>query len=132
MAKAKVAARMRTHAREGVGARVPDHLALLKPRVMSLVVFTGGVGMALAPGHIDPAHAVATLICMAGGAGGCGALNMWYDADIDGLMQRTAGLPFQPTGLRARDALISGLLLSVLRLCRLAFWSIWRRQRSLP
>ncbi len=100
--------------RDGIAARVPDHLALLKPRVMSLVVFTGSVGMAAAPGHIDPAHAAAALICMAAGAGGCGALNMWYDADIDGIMQRTAGRPIPSNRVAAREALISGILLSVL------------------
>ena len=100
--------------RDGIAARVPDHLALLKPRVMSLVVFTGGVGMAAAPGHIDSVHAAATLICMAAGAGGCGALNMWYDADIDGIMQRTAGRPIPTNRVAAREALITGILLSVL------------------
>ncbi len=114
MAKAKVVAGALSRPRGNARAKVPDHLALLKPRVMSLVVFTGAVGMALAPGHISPAHAIATLICMAGGAGGCGALNMWYDADIDGLMQRTAGRPIPTNRVAARDALISGLLLSVL------------------
>ena len=100
--------------RDGIAGRVPDHLALLKPRVMSLVVFTGGVGMAVAPGHIDFAHAVATLVCMAAGAGGCGALNMWYDADIDGIMQRTAGRPIPTNRVAAREALITGTLLCVL------------------
>jgi heme o synthase len=109
-----VAGRESVKQREGIAARVPDHLALLKPRVMSLVVFTGGVGMAAAPGHIDSAHAVATLVCMAGGAGGCGALNMWYDADIDGIMQRTAGRPIPANRVAAREALIAGALLCVL------------------
>ena len=114
MAKGKMVAGALSLPRGDARAKVPDHLALLKPRVMSLVVFTGAVGMALAPGHISPAHAIATLICMAGGAGGCGALNMWYDADIDGLMQRTAGRPIPTNRVAARDALISGTLLSVL------------------
>ncbi len=100
--------------RDGIAGRVPDHLALLKPRVMSLVVFTGGVGMAVAPGHIDFTHAAAALICMAAGAGGCGALNMWYDADIDGIMQRTAGRPIPTNRVAAREALVTGILLSVL------------------
>ncbi len=98
----------------GLAGRVPDHLALLKPRVMSLVVFTGAVGMAVAPGHIDATRAAAALICMAAGAGGCGALNMWYDADIDGVMQRTAGRPIPANRIAARDALFTGVLLSVL------------------
>ncbi len=113
-ANANTAARAQDRARKRPGTLVPDHVALLKPRVMSLVVFTGGVGIALAPAHIGAAQAIATLLCMAGGAGGCGALNMWYDADIDGLMQRTAGRPIPSNRVAARDALISGLLLSVL------------------
>ena len=109
-----IAGREPVKRRDGIAGRVPDHLALLKPRVMSLVVFTGGVGMAVAPGHIDFAHAVATLVCMAAGAGGCGALNMWYDADIDGIMQRTAGRPIPANRVAAREALITGTLLCVL------------------
>ncbi len=110
----KVVAGREARQRDDIGARVPDHLALLKPRVMSLVVFTGAVGMAIAPGRIDWQTAAATLICMAGGAGGCGALNMWYDADIDGLMQRTAGRPIPSNRIAAREALITGTILSLL------------------
>jgi protoheme IX farnesyltransferase len=110
----KVCAGRELRRRTGFAGRVPDHLALLKPRVMSLVVFTGAVGMAVAPGHIDATRAAATLICMAAGAGGCGALNMWYDADIDGIMQRTAGRPIPANRIAAREALFTGLLLSVL------------------
>ena len=109
-----IAGREPVKRRDGIAGRVPDHLALLKPRVMSLVVFTGGVGMAVAPGHIDFAHAVTTLVCMAAGAGGCGALNMWYDADIDGIMQRTAGRPIPTNRVAAREALITGTLLCIL------------------
>src|SRR5205823_1755198 len=67
--------------------------ALLKPRVMSLVVFTAVAGMALAPGHLHVAIAFAALLCIAVGAGASGALNMAYDADIDLLMSRTVGRP---------------------------------------
>jgi heme o synthase len=109
-----IAGREPAQARSGIAGRVPDHLALLKPRVMSLVVFTGGVGMAVAPGHISAFHAIAALVCMAAGAGGCGALNMWYDADIDGIMQRTAGRPIPTNRVAAREALYTGLVLSVL------------------
>ncbi|HDL16618.1 MAG TPA: protoheme IX farnesyltransferase, partial [Rhizobiales bacterium] len=69
---------------------VGDYLALMKPRVMSLVVFTGFVGLVAAPGAMHPVLALAALICIAVGAGAAGALNMWYDADIDAKMQRTA------------------------------------------
>src|SRR5499427_6725183 len=74
-------------------ATVGDYLALMKPRVMSLVVFTALVGLIIAPGHIHPVIAFTALLCIAVGAGAAGALNMWYDADIDALMTRTARRP---------------------------------------
>ena len=74
-------------------AGVGDYIALMKPRVMSLVVFTALVGLLVAPGHIHPVIALTALICIAVGAGASGALNMWYDADIDARMTRTAGRP---------------------------------------
>ena len=77
-------------AAQGVGGSIGDFIALMKPRVMSLVVFTALVGMVLAPEQPHPALAVIALICIAVGAGASGALNMWYDADIDARMQRTA------------------------------------------
>ena len=64
-------------------ASVGDYLALMKPRVMSLVVFTALVGLMVAPGHLHPMIGLTALICIAVGAGAAGALNMWYDADID-------------------------------------------------
>ena len=67
-------------------ADVGDYLALLKPRVMSLVVFTALVGLMVAPGHVHPVIGFTALLCIAIGAGASGALNMWYDADIDALM----------------------------------------------
>ena len=67
----------------GGGARVEDYFALLKPRVMSLVIFTALTGMVIAPGHLHPLLAVASLLAIAVGAGAAGALNMWFDADID-------------------------------------------------
>src|ERR1700744_1729573 len=70
-----------------------DYLELMKPRVMSLVVFTALVGLVLAPGHIHPVIALTALLCIAIGAGAAGALNMWYDADVDARMLRTAGRP---------------------------------------
>ena len=120
-----IAGREPVQARSGIAGRVPDHLALLKPRVMSLVVFTGGVGMAVAPGHISAANAVTALICMAAGAGGCGALNMWYDADIDGIMQRTAGRPIPTNRVAALEALITGIVLSILSVLTLGLTVNW-------
>jgi len=71
------------------GPRVKDYLELLKPRVMSLVVFSGFVGLMVAPGHIHPLLGFVTIMCIALSAGGCGAVNMWYDRDIDAIMNRT-------------------------------------------
>ena len=78
--------------REGAGG-VADFVALLKPRVMSLVVFTGLVGLMLAPGHLHPFVAAVAVACIAVAAGAAGAINMWYDADIDALMTRTVNRP---------------------------------------
>src|SRR4051812_6751975 len=74
-------------------ATVGDYFQLLKPRVMSLVLFTGVAGLVLAPGHIHIATALTALLCIAVGAGASGALNMAYDADIDVLMSRTTLRP---------------------------------------
>src|SRR5678816_2290955 len=78
-------------------ASVADYLALMKPRVMSLVVFTALVGLVIAPGHMHPVIAFTALLCIAVGAGAAGALNMWYDADIDAIMTRTLRRPI-PAG----------------------------------
>src|ERR1700733_1215702 len=83
-------------------ASVSDYLALLKPRVMSLVIFTALAGIVVAPGHADMLTAFVALLCIAIGAGASGALNMAYDADIDGLMSRTASRPI-PLGRIARE-----------------------------
>lgn len=90
-----------------------DYALLLKPRVMSLVVFTGFVGMLVAPGSLHPVLAFAAVLCIAVGAGAAGALNMWFDADIDAVMARTAKRPVPSGKLTANDALGFGLVLSV-------------------
>ncbi len=92
------------------GAR--DYLELMKPRVMSLVVFTALVGLVLAPGHLHPVIGLTALICIAVGAGASGALNMWYDADIDARMARTAGRPIPAGRVRPGEALAFGLVLA--------------------
>src|SRR6202046_1091291 len=99
---------------------VVDHLVLLKPRVMSLVVFTGAVGFALAPGPIDSMKLLATLSAMAGGAGACGALNMWWDAGIDAHMARTAMRPIPRGVVPPLQALAIGILLSIVSVAALA------------
>jgi len=94
------------------GARVGDYAALLKPRVMSLVVFTGFVGLHLAPGHLHPVLAAVAVLCIAVGAGASGAINMWYDRDIDALMRRTANRPLPAGRMAPGDALGFGCFLA--------------------
>jgi heme o synthase len=95
------------------GARVGDYIVILKPRVMSLVVFTGIVGLVVAPGHQNPFLALVAVLCIAVGAGAAGAINMWYDRDIDALMRRTASRPL-PTGrMSPGEALGFGVVLAV-------------------
>ena len=109
-----------TAVREPVRGGVVDHLVLLKPRVMSLVVFTGAVGFVLAPGRVDWLKLVAALSAMAAGAGACGALNMWWDADIDANMARTAMRPIPRGAVPPRQALAIGVLLSIVSVGALA------------
>lgn len=94
-------------------ATVGDYFALLKPRVMSLVVFTGLVGMMMAPGHINPVIGFIALLCIAIGAGASGALNMWYDADIDAHMERTKTRPIPMGRVAPAEALNLGVTLSL-------------------
>ena len=94
-------------------ADVSDYLALLKPSVMSLVVFTAIVGLLLAPGGVNPVVAVVSLIAITIGAGASGALNMWYDADIDARMTRTRTRPVPSGRVKPREALAFGVVLSV-------------------
>ncbi len=84
---------------------IRDYLALLKPRVMSLVVFTGLVGLLLAPGHIHPFIGSIAIFCIALGSGASGAINMWYERDIDALMSRTKNRPI-PAGRINPDSAI--------------------------
>jgi heme o synthase len=94
-------------------ADVGDYLALLKPRVMSLVVFTALVGMVVAPGHVHPVIGFTALLCIAIGAGAAGALNMWYDADIDAVMSRTADRPIPRRRIAPGEAFAFGIVLAV-------------------
>lgn len=89
-----------------------DYFALLKPRVMSLVVFTALVGLLVAPVPIHPFVGFVAILCIAVGAGASGALNMWWDADIDAKMRRTAGRPIPSGRVQAKEALGIGLALS--------------------
>jgi heme o synthase len=132
-------------------AGVGDYIELMKPRVMSLVVFTALVGLLVAPDHVHPVIGFAALLCITVGAGAAGALNMWYDADIDARMARTAGRPI-PRGrvtpgeaagfgftLAVFSVVALGLLVNLLAAVLLAFtiffyvviYTIWLK-RSTP
>jgi len=95
------------------GAGVADYALLLKPRVMSLVVFTGFVGLYLAPGRIHPVLAAIAILSIAVGAGAAGAINMWYDRDIDRLMSRTMRRPLPDGRVSPEAALTLGVMLAV-------------------
>ena len=100
-----------------------DYFRLLKPRVMSLVIFTALAGIVAAPGGVHPIEALASLICIAVGAGASGALNMWYDADIDAAMTRTSERPIPAGKVEAGEALALGLGLSFLSVVMLALFA---------
>ncbi len=131
-------------------ATVGDFFALLKPRVMSLVVFTGLAGIVVAPGPVHPLVAFTALLCIAVGAGASGALNMAYDSDIDALMSRTAGRPI-PMGridratvlgfgytLSIASAALMGLFVNPVAAALLAFtiffyvgvYTLWLKRRT--
>src|SRR6202162_1374394 len=93
-------------------ASVGDYIALMKQRGRSLVVFTALVGLAVAPGSLHPVTGFTALLCIAVGAGAAGALNMWYDADIDAIMTRTARRPVPMGRVQPGEALAFGLTLA--------------------
>ena len=93
-------------------ASVGDYVALMKPRVMSLVIFTALTGLAVAPGNLHPLIGFTALLCIAVGAGAAGALNMWYDADVDAVMTRTARRPVPMGRVKPGEALAFGLTLA--------------------
>lgn len=95
------------------GGDVPDYFALLKPRVMVLVIFTALVGMVVSQGHVQPLIGAISLLAIAVGAGASGCLNMWWDADIDAVMSRTATRPIPSGRITSEEALGFGLFLSV-------------------
>ncbi|WP_340109873.1 heme o synthase [Pikeienuella sp. HZG-20] len=106
-------------------AEFRDYFELLKPRVMSLVIFTALVGLVVAPVPVHPLVAFASILCIAVGAGASGALNMWWDADIDVKMARTRNRPI-PTGrIEAGEALALGLGLSLLAIPMLGLFANW-------
>ena len=95
------------------GGTVGDYIALLKPRVMSLVIFTAFVGYVLAPSALHPVLGAIAILAVAVGAGASGAINMWYDRDIDAVMARTKGRPIPAGRVNADEALAFGVVLSI-------------------
>ena len=106
-----------TNAGQSIGerysARIANYFALLKPRVMSLVVFTGFAGIVVAPGDLHPLLVVVAVLCIALSAGAAGAINMWYERDIDALMERTRKRPIPAGRIAPQKALIFGIALNL-------------------
>ena len=102
-----------------------DYVALLKPRVMSLVVLTALAGLLAAPGHTHPLIGFVSLLAIAVGAGASGALNMWYDADIDAIMSRTRTRPIPGGRIAPGEALAFGLILSAFSVFTLGLVANW-------
>ncbi len=94
------------------GPQVSDYWELLKPRVMSLVVFTGFAGLFVAPGHLNPILAAVAVLCIAVGSGAAGAINMWFDRDIDAVMARTSARPIPAGRVQPGEALGFGVVLA--------------------
>ena len=106
-------------------ATAGDYIALLKPRVMSLVVFTALAGWLAAPGEASPVIAFACIFAIAAGAGAAGALNMWFDADIDAKMKRTRMRPVPSGRVTSADALAMGVVIGVLAVTTMALAAGW-------
>lgn len=108
-----------------LGGSVEDYVELLKPRVMQLVVFTAIVGMLVAPGSIHPILGIVAILCIAVGGGASGALNMWYDADIDAVMSRTINRPIPAGRVPGSHALAMGITLSGFSVAILGLATNW-------
>jgi protoheme IX farnesyltransferase len=106
-------------------AEVGDYIALLKPRVMSLVIFTALVGLAIAPGHFHPVLAFTSLLCISVGAGASGALNMALEGDIDALMSRTANRPIPRGRITRAEAMAFGMTLAFFSVMTLGILVNW-------
>ena len=115
----------RTGVADMAGGAPRDYVELLKPRVMSLVVFTALAGVVAAPAHMHPVICFAALLAIAIGAGAAGALNMWYDRDIDAIMTRTRARPIPSGRIAPREALAFGLTLSAFAVFTLGVVANW-------
>jgi protoheme IX farnesyltransferase len=133
-----------------IESQIKDYISLLKPRVMSLVVFTGMAGIYLAPGHIHPLIAIIATLCIALGSGAAGAINMWYERDVDALMKRTKNRPLPGKRMYPQSALefaivtaaasvfimsvavnfMSGFLLLIAILFYVFIYTIWLKRRT--
>lgn len=111
---------MTSHIESDMGPSVRDYIMLMKPRVMSLVVFTSFCGMILAPGYIHPVIAFASILCTTIGAGSAAAINMWYDRDIDAIMKRTQKRPIVTGAIQPDEALSFGIITGVISVLLMA------------
>ena len=105
---------------DNLGGSVKDYFMLMKPRVMSLVVFTAISGMILAPGNIHPLIAFVSILCITIGAGSAAAINMWYDRDIDAIMKRTQKRPIVTGAVKADEALAFGIITGTMAIIMMA------------
>jgi len=105
---------------DNIGGSVKDYFMLMKPRVMSLVVFTAISGILLAPGNIHPLIAFVAVLCITIGAGSAAAINMWYDRDIDAIMKRTQKRPIVTGAVKADEALAFGTITGIIAVIMMA------------
>ena len=112
--------RFPSDSRPSLAARLPDFITLMKPRVMALAVFTALVGLMIAPARLDPLLGFVAILAIAAGAGAAGVLNMWYDADIDAVMPRTARRPIPRGAVSRLEALAFGFILASVAVAVLA------------
>ncbi len=105
---------------DNISSSVKDYFMLMKPRVMSLVIFTAISGMLLAPGSIHPLIAFVAVLCIAIGAGSAAAINMWYDRDIDAIMKRTQKRPIVTGAVKADEALAFGVITGTMAVIMMA------------
>lgn len=108
---------------ENLEPQASEYFELLKPKVMRLVVFTAAIGLLAAPNPVHPIIALASLMCVAIGAGAAGALNMWWDSDIDLIMKRTSGRPIPSGRISSEQGLVLGLFLSILSVSLLGLFA---------